>query len=111
VAERQITHSRLKTREAIMGYFRRPRAFTPLDLEVLDRVFEAAWERVKARDLFRDTNKDEARKQALRRLLFVLAQPGKVDFDVVYDRLMTNIPEPWAAPPVKRRSSPPEVGA
>jgi hypothetical protein len=92
-----------------MGSFKRPRVFTPLDLEVLDRVFEAAWEHVKSRDLFRDTSKDEERKQTLRRLLFVLAQPGKVDFDLLYDRLLTNIPEPWANLPVgKHRRS--EVG-
>jgi hypothetical protein len=93
-----------------MGSFRRPRVFTPLDLEVLDRVYEAAWEQLKARDLYRDTSKDEERKQALRRMLFVLAQPGEVD--VLYDRLLTNIPEPRVKLPVKRhRSTPPEVGA
>jgi hypothetical protein len=48
-----------------MGSFRRPRVFTPLDLEVLDRVYEAAWEQVKARDLYRDTSKDQ--KSANRR--------------------------------------------
>jgi hypothetical protein len=92
--------------------FTRPRAFNPLDLEVLDRIYEAAWEKVKTRDLYRDTSKDEERKQALRRMLFVLARPGEVDFDVLYDRLLTNVPEPWVKPPIRRRrSSPPEVGA
>lgn len=45
-------------------------------------------------------------------MLFVLAQPGEVDFDVLYDRLLTNTPEPWVKLPVKRhRRTPPEVGA
>ena len=37
-----------------------PRAFHPLDLEIMDRVYEAAWAALEARDPFRDTDKDGA---------------------------------------------------
>jgi hypothetical protein len=31
-----------------MGCIKRPRAFDPLDLELIDRVYEAAWAQVEA---------------------------------------------------------------
>ena len=89
-----------------MGSYKRPHAFRPIDLEVIDRVYEVAWETIKAQDLFRDTNADEERKQRLRRMLFVLAKPGNVDFDQLCDQVLTNVVEPWSVPPRKRRSPP-----
>jgi hypothetical protein len=101
-----------KYREAKLGSCQKPRVYNPLDLEIIDYVYEVAWEQVKARDLFRDTSRDEERKLRLRRLIFVLAKPGKVDFDTLCDRVMANLTEPWAIPqPRRRRSSTPEVGA
>ena len=52
-----------------MGSFKHPRAFGPLDLEIFDLVYEAAWAALEARDPFRDTEKDGARQQALRKLV------------------------------------------
>ena len=40
---------------------RKPLVFDPLDLEIIDRVFEVAWEQVKAQNLFRDESQDVAR--------------------------------------------------
>jgi hypothetical protein len=42
-----------------MGFFRR--RFDPLDVEIIERVYEAAWARVET-DVFRDTAKDEERR-------------------------------------------------
>ena len=36
-------------REAGMGSYKRPHAFDPLDLEIIDRVYEATWAQVEAR--------------------------------------------------------------
>ena len=33
-----------------MGSFKRPHAFDPLDLEIIDLVYEVAWEQVSARN-------------------------------------------------------------
>jgi hypothetical protein len=84
-----------------------------MDLYVLDRVFEVAWEQVKARDIFRDQSQDGERKQALRKMIVTLAQPGRVDFDKLCDLVLANIPEPrnTKPPAKKRRQSPPGIGA
>jgi hypothetical protein len=84
-----------------------------MDLYVLDRVYDVAWEQVKARDIFRDQSQDGERKQALRNMIVALAQPGRVDFDKLCDLVLANIPEPRTAkpPPKKRRQSPPGLGA
>jgi hypothetical protein len=37
-------------------------SFKPLDLEILDRVYEAAWAALQALDPFRDTDKDGERQ-------------------------------------------------
>lgn len=58
-----------------MGPFKRPRVFHPLDLEIMDRVYEAAWAQIEARDPFRDRNEDGKRQDALRKWLFALAIP------------------------------------
>ena len=39
------------------------RVFDPLDLEIIDRVYEAAWARVEANYFTRDTSKDNTRSQ------------------------------------------------
>ena len=75
-----------------MGPFKRPRVFHPLDLEIMDRVYEAAWAQIEARDPFRDRNEDGKRQDALRKRLFALATPGPVDFDKLYDKVLARMP-------------------
>jgi hypothetical protein len=95
-----------------MGAFRWPRVFDPLDLEIIDRVYEAAWARVEANNFTRDTSKDDERKQALRQWIFALAGGHPVDFDALADRLEKSIPKVLDRPPRKKpRGSPPQVGA
>ena len=94
-----------------MSSFRRDRVFDPLDLEIIEHVYEAAWARVEA-DILRDTRKDDERKTALRQWVFVLAGTDPVDFDTLFEKLNTIIPKPWITPPIKKsRGSPPQLGA
>lgn len=78
-----------------MGSFQRPRVFDPLDLEIIDRVYEAAWAQLEARDPFRDTEKDGERQEALRKLVMDHTGPGRVDFDTLCERVLANMPETW----------------
>ena len=65
-----------------MGSFKRSHAFDPLDLEIIDLVYELAWEQVSAREPSSDTTEDEERQASLRKRVFALAgNGGVVDFD------------------------------
>ncbi|HET9538023.1 MAG TPA: hypothetical protein VFP43_22205 [Mesorhizobium sp.] len=77
-----------------MGSFSRPRVFDPLDLEIIDRVYEAAWAQLEAREPARDREVDGERHEALRKLVFACAIPGGVDFDKLYDRVLANMRMP-----------------
>jgi hypothetical protein len=77
-----------------MSSFEQPRAFDPLDLEIIDRVYEAAWAQLEARELYRNREKDSERQEALRKLVFAFATSGRVDFDPLYERVVANMPEP-----------------
>ena len=95
-----------------MGSFRRSREFDALDLEIIDLVCEAAWARVEANNLNRDTSKDDERKRALRQWILALVDSHPVVFDALWDKLETSIPKAWVNPLVREPSgSPPQVGA
>ena len=47
---------------------------------------------LEARDPFRDRNEDGKRQDALRKWLLVLATPGPVDFDMLYDKVLARMP-------------------
>jgi hypothetical protein len=74
-----------------MGSFN-PRGFDPLDLEIIDQVYDVAWAQVLAREPYRDTSKDGNRKDALRKHLFALASSGKVNFDTLCDGILASFP-------------------
>jgi hypothetical protein len=78
-----------------MDSFKRPNSFDPLDLEIIDRVYEAAWAKIEGQYLSRDTSRDDERQKALRRWLFVLAT-RPVDFDTLYDKVLASVPKNWA---------------
>jgi hypothetical protein len=80
-----------------------PRAFHPLDLEIMDRVYEGA--ALEARDPFRDTDKDGERQESLRKLVFDDTGTGRVDFDILCDRVLANMPENWTVFTVRPRSA------
>jgi hypothetical protein len=71
-----------------MGSFKRHRAFDPLDLEIIDRVYEAAWAQIEAREIDRDTEHDPGRQQRLRERIFAVAGIGPVEFDALYERVL-----------------------
>jgi hypothetical protein len=72
------------------------RAFDPLDLEIIDRVYEVAWAYVEAREPDRNTARDGARQKALRKKIFGVARiagSGHVDFDTLIEVVLATIPE------------------
>ena len=46
-----------------MGSFKKSQIYDPLDLEILDRVYEAAWARFEAVEPSRDKTQDEQRQK------------------------------------------------
>jgi hypothetical protein len=82
-----------------MGSFKHPRFFDPLDLKIIDLVYEAAWAQLEARDPQRDTTKDDERRESLRKKVFAVATPGEVEFDALLDRVILIIPGIWKAEP------------
>jgi hypothetical protein len=48
-----------------MSSFRHPRVFDPLDLEIIDRVCEAAWAQLEAHEPLREREQDEERKHSI----------------------------------------------
>ena len=79
--------------------------FHPLDLEIIDLVYEVAWTQIKARDQTRDPTGDPERQQLLRKQVFAAAVPGSVDFDALLDRVLASIPEAWITYTVPNTSS------
>ena len=65
-------------------------AFNPLDLEVIDRVYEAAWARLIAMKLPGDETEELERQKNLRKRLFALARPGGVEFDILCDMVLAS---------------------
>jgi len=82
-----------------MGSFKRNRCFDPLDLEIIDRVYEAAWAQIEAREELRDEQRDSERQEGLKKLVFAVANtvpPGlgnHVDFDNLCEAVFANIAE------------------
>ena len=79
-----------------MGSFQHPRSFQPLELEIIDYVYEAAWAQLEARDPFRDRDHDWVRQAVLRRQIIDSAGPGKIEFDTLYEKVLGAMPEHWA---------------
>ena len=85
-----------------MGSFKRPHAFDSLDLEIIDLVYEVAWEQISAREPSPDLAQDEEREHALRKRVFELAGSGEVDFDTLLDRVLASLPKPFRPEPTDR---------
>jgi hypothetical protein len=84
--------------------------FHPLDLEILDCVYEAAWAELEARNPFRDRDKDGEREKVLRKIVMDQTGTGKVDFDTLLPRVVANMPETWVVFARTGPSGSPEVG-
>jgi hypothetical protein len=68
--------------------------YDPLDLEILDRVYEAAWARIEATEPHRDLAHDAEHQEALRHWIFTLAGSHPVDFDTLMEKVGT-VPTSW----------------
>jgi hypothetical protein len=75
-----------------MGSYKHPHVFDPLDLQIIDLVYEAAWAQLEARDPYRDTSKDEEIQELLRKKIFAVAIPGEVEFDALLDDVLIVLP-------------------
>jgi hypothetical protein len=81
-----------------MRSFNRSDGFDPLDLEIIDRVHEAAWAQLLAR-LPAVTEEEAAeREKNLRKRIFALARPGVVDFDTLFVKVMGSYDPPKVTP-------------
>ena len=80
--------------------------FDPLDLEIMDRVYEVAWARILAREPSRNTASDAARQTALRRKIFGVARiagPGHVDYETLAEVVLATVSEEQPEPELSRR--------
>jgi hypothetical protein len=83
--------------------------FDPLDLEIIDLVYEVAWAHVLAREPSRNTASDRARQKALRRKIFGAARiagPGQIDFDTLTDMVLATISDQATLEPSSRQQDP-----
>ena len=62
--------------ESATGSFKHPHAFDPLDLEIIERVYEAALAQFEARRPFCNTEADDERQ---------------VEFDTVYEKVIADM--------------------
>jgi hypothetical protein len=75
-----------------MGSFNSRHAFDPLDLEIIDKVYEAAYAYIVAQNLC-DPERSAEDEDALRQGIFVLAATDSFDFDSLCDKVLANIAE------------------
>ena len=67
----------------------RPRTFDPLDLEIIDRVYEAACARFEAQ-MPPSRPRDELR-ESLRKRVIKCAASGNFDFDSLYEQVCESL--------------------
>ena len=75
-----------------MGSYKHPQVYGPLDLEIIDRVYDAAWAELEAREPFRDRERDDERRDQLRKLIMDSTGTSRVEFDALYARVLANMP-------------------
>jgi hypothetical protein len=74
-----------------MGSYKRPRVFDPLDLEIIDLVYEAASAQLAARHPHSNPDEESVRQEALKKLVFACAQFGSVEFDALLDKVLEQL--------------------
>ena len=96
--------------EVVMDSFKN--AFDPLDLEIMDRVYEVAWAHIQAREFSRRVG--SRTQKALRRKIFGIARvegPGHIDFDTLCEAVLATIPEQLEPDPRPHVGQSDDVGA
>jgi hypothetical protein len=84
-----------------MGSFNSRQAFDPLDLEIIDRVYETACAYIVAQNLC-DPERSAEEEHALRQGIFVLAGRGSFDFDSLCDKVVASMTELRVPPELRR---------
>ena len=79
-----------------MGSFKHPRSFQPLELEIMDYVYEAAWAYIEALDPFRDRSHDWVRQAVLRKQVIDSTGKDRIEFDTLYEKVVEAMPEHWS---------------
>ena len=64
--------------------------FDPLDLAIVDSVYQAAWVQLVVRSPALNVEELEKRQQNLYQRVLALAKPGSVDFDTLYERAIAS---------------------
>jgi hypothetical protein len=67
--------------------------FDPLDLEIIEQIYEAARAHIEADNLYMNQNWAEEEEDALRKMIFAVAGTGPIDFDTLCDRVMAALDE------------------
>jgi hypothetical protein len=62
--------------------------FDPLDLEIIDRVYDVARAYMEACNLYRNAVKDAQEEDVVRKQVFALAGSARLDFDALCDRVL-----------------------
>jgi hypothetical protein len=70
-----------------------PRVFDPLDLAIIDRIYDAAWAQLEAREPFRDKERDGERRDVLRKLIMDDTGTTTIEFDALYDKVLADMPQ------------------
>jgi hypothetical protein len=78
-----------------MVNFNRPRVFSPEELEIIERAYEAAWTEITAQNPGRDTSKDEELRFGLRKRLLATARKDISDVDRLRDNVLRELPKYW----------------
>ena len=74
--------------------------FDPLDLAIIDRVYDAAWAQLEAREPFRDKERDGERQDVLRKLIMDDTGTTTIEFDALYDKVLADMPQSLPDPGV-----------
>lgn len=75
-----------------MGYLDHRQMFGPLDLEIIDRVYEVASAHFEARYLYREVPCG-GEVERLRKAIFACAASGRLDFDTLCDKVLAQLAE------------------
>jgi hypothetical protein len=79
-----------------MGSFKHHRVFQPHELEIIDRVFEAAWARLNARHPFREAERDKGRQEALRKIIMDQTGTDRVQYSALGEKVLSNLDQMWS---------------
>jgi hypothetical protein len=76
-----------------MGSLDHREIFGPLDLEIIDRVYDVASAHIEARNLYYEVPKIAEQADNLRKMVFACAASGHLDFDGLCDRVLARLAE------------------